>query len=128
MQYAMTISIIVIAAAVVVVAIFLIPVALQIRRVSREMEKLVDTVRLQIVPVSRDLTTITREVRGILQSIHRQVDKVEDGITTARDIVVSVQEFEREIQRRIEEPLLELAALVGAITRGVEAFLRVLRR
>lgn len=124
----LTISVVVIAASCLFAVIFFIPVALQIHRVCREVEKFLDTARLQIGPVSRDLTTITRELRGILQSILRQVDKMEDGITTARDIVVRVQDFEREMQQRIEEPLLKLTAIVSAVTRGVEAFLRVLRR
>jgi uncharacterized protein YoxC len=124
----LTVSVAVIAASCVFAVILFIPVVLQIRRVSRETEKLIDTVRLQVAPVSRDLTAISRDLRGILQSIQRQVDKVEDGVTTARDIVVRVQDFERAIEQTIEEPLLKAVTLVSAMTRGFEAFFRVLRR
>ena len=128
MQLLQTISVTVIAVAVVVAAIFLIPVVLKIGRMCRELEKLIDTVRIQVTPLSRDLSAISREVKGILESIHQQVEKVEDGVTTVRDITLRLREFEIEMQRRIEEPLLELAAVVGAVTKGVEAFFRVLRR
>jgi len=123
-----TISITVIAASIVVFTIFLIPVLLQIRRTSRELEKLIDTTRLQMVPLSHDLTTISSEVNDLLKSIHRQVDKVEDGITSVRDAARSLRSFQMEIQRVIEEPLIELAALVRGVLHGLDVFLSGFRR
>jgi uncharacterized protein YoxC len=123
-----TISIIVIAASVVVFTLFLIPVLLQVRRTSRELEKLIDTTRLQMVPLSHDLTAISSEVNGILKSIHQQMDKVEEGITSVRDVARNFQIFQMEIQRIVEEPLIELAALIRAVVHGFEALRSVLRR
>jgi len=84
-------------------------------------EKLIDSVRLHVTPVSRDVVLISRDVKSIVQSIHRQVDRVEDGIETVHDMAVRVKEFQWEVKRRIEEPLLQLAAVVGGVKRGVEA-------
>ncbi len=123
-----TISITVIAAAVIVFTLFLIPVLLQVRRTSRELEKLIDTTRLQIVPLSHDLTAISSEVNGILKSIRRQVDKVEEGIASVRDVARNFQIFQMEIQRIVEEPLIELAALVKGVVHGFEAILSFFRR
>jgi uncharacterized protein YoxC len=123
----LTISVTVIAASIVVVAIVLVPVILQIRRTAREAEKLLDTVRMQIVPLSHDLTIISKEVSGILQSIHRQVDRVEEGIATVRDAAERLREFEETVLTRVEEPLLELATLISAVSRGIGAFLRFFR-
>lgn len=123
----LTISVTVIAASIVVVAIVLVPVILQIRRTAREAEKLLDTVRMQIVPLSHDLTIISKEVSGILQSIHRQVDRVEGGIATVRDAAERLREFEETVLTRVEEPLLELATLIRAVSRGIGAFLRFFR-
>jgi uncharacterized protein YoxC len=123
-----TISITVIAASIVVVAIVLIPVILQIRRTAREAEKLMETARMQLVPLSHDLTVISREVSSILQSVHRQVDRVEEGIATVQGAAERLRDFEEAILTRVEEPLLELAALVRAVSRGIEAFLGFFRR
>lgn len=123
-----TISITVIAASVVVFTLFLVPVLLQVRRTSRELEKLIDTARLQMVPLSHDLTAISSEVNGILKSIHRQMDKVEEGITSVRDVARNFQVFQMEIQRVVEEPLIELAALVRGLVHGFEALHSLLRR
>ena len=117
----LTISVTVIAAILVLVLIFFIPVLLQVRRTAHEAEKLIDSVRLQVAPVSRDVTAISQEVKSVIQSIHRQVDRVEDGIETVHDMAVRVKEFQLEVKRRIEEPLLQLAAVFDGVKRGVEA-------
>jgi uncharacterized protein YoxC len=123
----LTISVTVIAASIVVVAIVLIPVILQIRRTAREAEKILETARMQVVPLSHDLTVISREVNRILQSVHRQVDSVEEGIATVQGAAERLRDFEEVILTRVEEPVLELAALVRAVSRGTGAFLRYLR-
>ena len=124
----LTISVTVIAAIMVLILIFLIPVFLQVRRTAREAEKLIDSVRLQVAPVSRDLGLISRDVKNIVQSIHRQVDRVEDGIEAVHDMAVRVKEFQLEIKRRIDEPMLQLAAVLGGVKRGVEAMARIFYR
>jgi uncharacterized protein YoxC len=123
----LTISVTVIAASIIVVAIVLIPVILQVRRTAHEAEKLLETARMQVVPLSHDLTVISREVNLILQSVHRQVDSVEEGIATVQGAAERLRDFEEVILTRVEEPVLELAALVRAVSRGTGAFLRYLR-
>ena len=83
---------------------------------------------MQIVPVSHDLTILSQEVNGIIRSIHRQVDKIEDGVTTVRDGAERLREFEEDMVQRIEEPLIEMATLLSAVTRGVDTFVRLLWR
>jgi len=122
-----TISVTVIAAAIVVVVIVLIPVILQIRRTAREAEKFLEIARMQIVPLSHDLTIISKEVSGIVQSIRRQVDRVEEGIATVQDAAGRLREFEETVLAIVEEPLLKLATLVSAVSRGILAFLRFFR-
>jgi len=63
-----------------------------------------------------------------VQSIHRQVNRVEDGIETVHDMAVRVKEFQLEVKRMIEEPLLQLAAVVGGVKRGVEAISNIFCR
>jgi len=128
METLMAISVTVIAAIMVLALIFLIPVLFQVRRTAREAEKLIDSVRLQVAPVSRDVGLISRDVKSIVQSIHRQVDRVEDGIETVHDMAVRVKEFQLEIKRRIEEPMLQLAAVLGGVKRGVEAIASIFCR
>jgi uncharacterized protein YoxC len=124
----LTISVTIIAVVMVVAMLFLILTLLQIRRTAREVEKILETTRMQIVPLSHDLTVISQEVKGVLESIHRQVDGVEESITTVRDAFVRLREFEEEILPEIEKPLLELATLVSAVSRAIKTFVRMLSR
>ncbi|HUL32056.1 MAG TPA: DUF948 domain-containing protein [Thermodesulfobacteriota bacterium] len=123
----LTISVTVIAASIVVVAIALIPVILQARRTAREAEKLLEMARMQVVPLSHDLTVISREVSAILQSVHRQVNKVEEGIATVQQTAQRLRDFEEAVLTRVEEPLREIATLVSAASQGIGAFLRFFR-
>jgi uncharacterized protein YoxC len=122
-----TISVTVIAASIVVVAIVLIPVILQIRRTARQAEKLLEAVRMEIVPLSHDLTIISKEISSILQSIHRQVEKVEEGIATVQGAAERLRDFEEAALTIVEAPLVKLAALVSAAGRGIGTFVRFLR-
>lgn len=122
-----TISVTIIAASIVVVAIVLIPLILQIRRTAREAEKLMETARMEIVPLGHDLTVISKEISGIVQSIHRQVEKVEEGIATVQDAAGRFRDFEEAALTIVEAPLVRLATLVNAATRGIGAFVRFLR-
>ena len=124
----LTINVTVIAAILVLVLIFFIPVLLQVRRTAHEAEKLIDSVRLQVAPVSHDITGISQEVKSVIQSIHRQVDRVEDGIETVHDMTIRAKEFQLEVKRRIEEPLLQLVAVLGGVKRGVEAIASIFWR
>ena len=124
----LTISVTVIAASIVVLVLFLILVLLQVRRTARELEKLIDTARMQLAPLSHDLAAISSEVKGILKSLRRQVDKIDDGVTSVRDAALRLRRFQEEVQQIVEEPLLELTSLVKGMIRGAEALLRIFRR
>jgi uncharacterized protein YoxC len=125
---ALTISITVIAASLVVAVLIQILTLLQIRRAARELAKLLETARMQFAPLSHDLTVVSQRVNGILQSFHRQVDKVEETVTTVRDAAVRLQEFEEEVLHKIEEPLLEIATLLGTVGRGLGTLFHLIRR
>ena len=125
---ALIIIFIIIAATLVLAVIFLIPTLTQIRRTSLEAEKFFETIRLQIVPMAHDLTVISQQVSGILQSVQRQVGKTEEAFTTFRDTAVRLRDFEEEILHKVREPLSEIATLLGAVGRGVGAFVRIFRR
>jgi uncharacterized protein YoxC len=123
----LTISVTVIAVSMLVVVILLTPAILQISRTAREAEKFFEAARMQLVPLSHDLTVISREVSGILQSVHRQVNRVEDGIATVQGAADRLREFEEGVLTIVEQPLIQLATLVRAVSRGIGAFLNFFR-
>jgi uncharacterized protein YoxC len=128
METLTAISVTVIAAIMILGVIFMIPVLLQIRRTAREAEKLIDYVRAQIAPTSRDIVLISHDVKSIVQSIQRQIYRVEEGVETVHDMAVRLKEFQIEVQRRIEEPLLQIVSVFSGVKRGVEAIAGIFRR
>jgi len=88
---------------------------------------LLETVRMEIVPLSHDLTIISKEISSILQSIHRQVEKVEEGIAVVGGAAERLRDFEETALTIVEGPLVRLATLVSAASRGIGAFVRFLR-
>ena len=128
MNTVLTVSVTVIAVVSVLSLIFSIPVYFRFRRTVREIEKLVDAVRAQVAPISRDIGLLSRDVRDMVQSIHRQVGRVEDGVEIAHSMASRAKEFQGEIERKLEEPLLELASVLGGIKAGIEAAVRIFRR
>ena len=128
MEILTAISVTVIAAIMILGVIYMIPVLLQIRRTAREAEKLIDSVRAQVAPTSRDIVLISHDVKSIVQSIQRQVDRVEEGVETVHDMAVRLKVFQIEVQRRIEEPLLQIVSVFGGVKRGAEAIAGIFRR
>jgi len=123
----LTISVTVIAASILVVLFFLIPVLRQFYRTSCELKKLIETVNAQIEPLGRSLNDVLRQTRDMLQSIGRQVDRMEEGVIAIRDIAVRLQELQKDIQERVF-PLLKVAGLVGIGGKGLLSFIKFFRR
>ena len=123
-----SISVAVIAVFIIVFVIFLIPVLLQIRRTAREGEKLLEAARLQIVPLSHDVIRIIDDLHDIVEKGKRQMEKVEDSVNAVRDMALKLRDVETLVKDKIEQPLLSLIALLSALTKGIRAFMELLKK
>jgi len=122
------ISVAVIAFFIVVFVIGLLIVFVQIRRTAKEAEKLLDTTRQQITPLAHDLTIIFNDVKKIVQSVQAQVGKVEKGVDELKETAMRINEFEKMLQQKLEQPILEFATLVTAISRALRAFIEIWKK
>ena len=100
----------------------------QIRRTAKEAEKLLDTTRQQVAPLSHDLTIILNDAKKIVSSIQSQVGKVEKGVDELQEVAERFNEFEKMLEERLRQPILEFATLVTAISRALRAFIDVWKR
>ena len=116
------ISVAVIALFIVVFVIGALIVFVQIRRVAKEAEKLVDTARQQITPLSHSFNLIVHDVKKIVQSVQSQVGKVEKGVDEIQQIAIRIGEFEKQVEEKIQQPFLELVAMVAAFFKAVPVF------
>jgi len=122
------ISVAVIAFFVVVFVIGLLIALVQIRRTAREAEKLMETTRQQIVPISHDLTIIVNDFKRIVQSIQNQMGIVEQGVGDIKETVTRITEFEKVLQEKLQQPIIEFATLISAISKALRAFIEIWRK
>jgi methyl-accepting chemotaxis protein len=114
MEILLVVSVTVIAAVMVMRAVFEILALVQVRRAAREAERL-------LASVSREVGLVSSEVKSLVQFIQEQAERVEDSIETFHDMAAWMKAFQSEIKPGIEETLLQMAAVLGGVRRGVEA-------
>jgi len=122
------ISVAVIAFFVVVFVIGLLFALVQMRRTAKEAEKLMETTRQQIAPISHDLTIIVNDVKRIITSIQKQMSIVEDGVGDIKNTVTRITNFEKELQEKLQQPVIEFATLISAVSKAVRAFIEIWKR
>jgi uncharacterized protein YoxC len=122
------ISVAIIALFIVVFVIGLLFVLVQVKRVAKEAEKLMETSRFHIAPLSHDLTIIINDVKRIINSIQNQIGMVEDGVGDIKDTVTRITQFEKELQEKLQQPVIEFATLLSAVSKALRAFLEVWKR
>ncbi|MDZ7374830.1 MAG: hypothetical protein ONB23_12810 [candidate division KSB1 bacterium] len=128
MDLVIAVSVAVIALAMLGVAAAMIAMAARVREAARQVERLAETARLQMGPVVHDLTVVSQEVRRVVQAIGDQVEKAGEGVTALRDTAVRLRDLERGLEQKIEQPLVEVAALLSGITKGFQAFRKIWRK
>ncbi|MBN2088207.1 DUF948 domain-containing protein [candidate division KSB1 bacterium] len=115
------ISVVIIAAFIVILILVLIPVLVQIFRAVRQAEKLLETVRQHVPPIAHDLAIMLHDARDISSSTNRQVAKIEDSVNKFKN-------FERIFETKIIRPFLELIAVLSGLMKGLNVFVRHLRQ
>ncbi len=114
-------------AALSVVCFYLITVLIRLRSILSVIADDVKELSAKAVPVLENLEAITERVKHVAESIDEQVDAVKDSITSMKVIADSIVNFERKVQERIEEPVIETVGTLAAVLKGVRTFVARLR-
>ena len=108
--------------AVIALCIFLVVFLVRMKALLGVMEKEVRELSARTMPVLDNLEVITDKIRNVAENINDQVELVKESINSVREIANNVVDFERRIQERIEEPVLETIGTIAAVVKGVRAF------
>ena len=108
-------------------SVYLIVVLVRVRDILSNVEQDVKDISSKAIPVFENLEVITDKVRNVTESVDEQVEAVKQSITSMIVVADNVMEFERRIQERIEEPVLETVAFVAALIKGVRTFFQRVR-
>jgi len=114
-------------AAFTVLCIYLIKVLVRVRSILTVIERDIKELSAKAIPVFENLEAITDKVKSVTESIDEQVDIVKSAILSVKDIADNIVNFERRVQDRIEEPVLETVGTFAAVFKGVRTFFARLR-
>lgn len=108
-------------------SVYLIVVLVRVREILTSVEKDVKELSSKAIPVFSNLEVITDKIRNVTSNIDEQMEGVRQSIQSMKEIADSVVVFERRIQERIEEPVLEAVSFAVAAVKGVRTFLERVR-
>jgi uncharacterized protein YoxC len=113
--------------AVSVLCVYLITLIVRVRSILTIVEQDIRELSARAIPVLENLEVITDKVKSVTESIDEQVDIVKQSLGSIKEVAENILSFERRIQERIEEPMLETVGTVAAVIKGVRTFVARLR-
>jgi hypothetical protein len=73
-------------------------------------------------PVLENLAFITERLKSTAQKIDDHVDIVKSSLNSLKSVADNVLVLEERVQQRIEEPILQVASILGTIVSSVGMF------
>ncbi|MFQ5583912.1 MAG: DUF948 domain-containing protein [Calditrichia bacterium] len=119
------ISVAVVSLAVVVLIIFLIPAVIQFRRSARSLEEASNQFNQKTTPVLENLEAITANINQITASGRDQMEALSEVVSEVKMLVDDVANFQKNLQNKIEDPIIETLTTITAVTRAIRVFLVV---
>lgn len=113
--------------ALIVLCVYLVVVLVRVRSILQVVERDVKDLSGRAAPILDNIEVITDKVRNVTENIDDQVELVKESINAVREIADNVVDFERRVQSRIEEPVLESIGTIAAVVKGVRTFFVRLR-
>ncbi|HIJ40608.1 MAG TPA: DUF948 domain-containing protein [Deltaproteobacteria bacterium] len=105
-----------------IITVFLVIFLIKAIRAFTEAQKFIEMIRLQTPPLLHDVTQIMGEVRSTVKSVHKGVDTVGESLVDLQETTRNIREFEAMLQKRVEQPLLEIVAVLSALVKGGKVF------
>lgn len=102
--------------------VYLITVILRLRDLLGKVESDVKEITTRAVPVLDNVEYITNRLKSISDNVDDQVAMVRDSIGSVRGVADNIVALERQVQARVEGPILETVGLVAAVVKGLRAF------
>lgn len=104
--------------------IFIKNILISIHRIEKDVNLLVN----KAAPVFDNLSNISQKVNTMTDSIETQISGVLYSINSLKEIIDDVVKFEKKIQQRVEEPVLDAVSFFSALIKGVKTFIYRLRQ
>lgn len=106
-----------------VLCIYLIVTIAKLRQSFVKVQEDIGEINRNAIPLFENLKIITDKLRNISENVDDQVAIVRSSVESIREMTDNIVEFERNIQREIEGPVMEAFSFVSAVVKAVKAFL-----
>jgi uncharacterized protein YoxC len=73
-------------------------------------------------PVLENLAHITERLKSAAEKIDTQADIMRGSLNSLKSVADNVLLFEQRIQEKIEEPILQVSSMIGAIVASIATF------
>lgn len=73
-------------------------------------------------PVLENLAHITERLKSAAEKIDTQADIMRGSLNSLKSVADNVLLFEQRIQEKIEEPILQVSSIIGAIVASIATF------
>ena len=78
-------------------------------------------------PVLENTGVITGKIREIAENVDGEFLSVKGAVDSLVGAVEDIVDLERKVRSKVEDPIMDTAGYLAAITKGVRTFLRVLK-
>ncbi|MCL5021494.1 MAG: hypothetical protein M1339_07550 [Bacteroidetes bacterium] len=97
------------------------------KKVLNQLETSVREISETSRPLLENSGVITSKIRTIAESVDGEVGNVKGAVDSLVRSVEELVDLERRVKSRIEDPIMDTAGYLAAITKGIRTFLRVLK-
>ena len=101
---------------------YLIVVLMRLNSVLEMLQKDFSEMNMHLKPVLENLSVVTEKLKSIATKIDDQVLIFRDSLEAFKQVADNVVRFEERLQQRVEEPLMRITSLIGAIINRVASF------
>ena len=78
-------------------------------------------------PVLENSGVITGKIRTIAESVDGEITNVKGAVDSLVGAVEELVELEQRVRSKIEDPVMDTAGYLAALTKGIRVFLRVMK-
>ena len=127
MEYFLVVVQIIAFIALTILCVYLLTLLSRVKNILTVVESDVKEISAKIVPVLNNLEAITDKIRRVTENIDEQVELAKSSIQSMKEIADSIVSFERQVQSRIEEPVMESIGMIAAVFKGMRTLIARLR-
>ncbi len=97
------------------------------KKVLNQLESSVKEISETSRPLLEHSGVIAGKVRAVAESVDGEITSVKEAVDSLVGAVNEIVEFEKRVKSRIEDPVMDTAGFIAALTKGARTFLRVLK-